>query len=804
MTHQPTNVRTYPYCPPTTRWQTRFRSLLAPVAMMALAALPAMAQSTDALAQKDAEIAALKAEIAQLKAAQAPAPEAPVTAAPATTTTTVTTAAPVETAAQSQASQDQVLQMSAFEVRTTAGEGYSAGNSASALKTSDSLMELPAQIVVVTSDMIHDIGSHVSSDVLAMAGLVPYYRGPAIMSRGNRIGNPYIDDAPQGTGIGLSDNTNIDTYEVIKGPEQVMYPLASLGGVVLEVTKKPLPHVTQYILDETVEQWGKQTFTFDLNQPIGELGAATVTSRVEGIAQTGQGPFYNVHDDKWAIYPNVELDWKETNLVLEYDAVVQQYLPGGTGILTPDGGLYTGLGRRNMNTPPGDYDHFEEHDMRIEWTQRFSDQWQAKTQGTFFNSARGDSSAGYPSTVNWNNDTITYTIREDNGWNAADLVQSDIHGKYEIYGIPMTTSFGFNIQDAVSISKFLFLPTPLLPTIPIGNAAAINSITFPPVASYTGPQNPNPGQRTETTTSNGYFSQTVDAIPKWLTLVGGFTFSKIETVGDTNIAIKGPYIATDANNHQLLHRIAALVHVGKEITAYFCESSTFSPGVGVDYNNVPLPNVLGVDDEFGAKASFLDGKLSASAALFKMELTNQAILAPYPLVNVANTNYYILYGNSNTKGWDGSVALAPFPGLQFIGTVYIGTVHDQNNNPVAATVENSWSIFTRYDFPSYSLLKGWAVGVGSYKAGGKWFNMAGLVLPNNAPLPKNSSGNSIFKLKQDVIFNPFVDYVYSKHLDIRLSCENILNAAFPIGAQGVGLVDPVDPTTLSLEVTLKY
>ena len=140
---------------------------------------------------------------------------------------------------------DEVIRMSAFEVRTTQGQGYTAGNSASALKTSDSLMKLPAQILVVTSDMVKDIGSHNASDILAFAGLVPYYRGPAILSRGSRIANPYTDDVPQSSGIGQSDNTYIDTYQVIKGPQQVLYPLASLGGLVLQTTKKPLPGVKQ-------------------------------------------------------------------------------------------------------------------------------------------------------------------------------------------------------------------------------------------------------------------------------------------------------------------------------------------------------------------------------------------------------------------------------------------------------------------------------------------------------------------------------------------------------------------------------
>ena len=264
-----------------------------------------IAELKAALAARDAEIASLKASAAQ------PAP------APAATETT-SAAAPAKAAPL--AKDDNVLQMSAFEVRTTQGKGYSPGNSASALKTSEPLMKLPAQIIVLTSDMIKDIGSHNASDVLSYAGLVPYYRGPAIVSRGSRIGNPYTDDVPQGAGIGISDNTNIDTYQVIKGPQQVLYPLASLGGLVLQTTKKPLPGVTQGLIDEKIQQWGRSTTTFDLNQPLGEIGEGQFTGRLVGIYQKGQGPFYNSRDDRYGIFPNFSWDWKNTRLILQYGA----------------------------------------------------------------------------------------------------------------------------------------------------------------------------------------------------------------------------------------------------------------------------------------------------------------------------------------------------------------------------------------------------------------------------------------------------------------------------------------------------
>ncbi len=748
----------------------------------------------DTIAALKAALAARDAEIATLKAASASKP-APAATAPATATTT-TAAAPA--GEQPAAKDDSITQMSAFEVRTTQGQGYSAGNSASALKTSEPLMKLPAQIIVLTSDMIDDIGSHNASDVLAYAGLVAYYRGPAILSRGSRIGNPYIDDVPQAAGIGISDNTNIDTYQVIKGPEQVLYPLASLGGLVLETTKKPLPDVTQGSIDVKVLQWGRQTDTFDFNQPLWTVGTAKITARVEGIFQQGQGPFYNSKDDRYGIFPNLAFDWRDTHIVVQYGAEIFHYLPGGTGILTPDGGVYAGLGERQQNSPPNNDDKNEQHDARISWTQRISDEWQVKSQATYYNTRRYGSTA-FPTTVNWNNDTVTYTVRRNNGWQAALDAQTDVSGRYNVGWMPMTTAFGGNLHDQTGFSAF-WLGTPV--TIAIGDANAINSFVLPSVYGYTPPA--NPGSRVKTYVSNGYFMQSADVIPKWLTLSAGLTFSEIETITDTNLALRNPFTSTDSAANELLHRLAAVVYLNKDLTAYVSESTTFNPSVGPQFDNSPLPSVLGKSDEVGLKSSFLDGKLSASIGIYKMTLSNQAILAAFPALNVANLNYYIPIGTTVSKGWDASFALAPLPGLQVVGTAYIGTVKDQNGNPVTGTVENSWSLFTRYDFSRDTPLKGFAVGGGAQRAGGKWFSMSGMVLPGGAALPVNSSGNSVFKLKQDVLLNLFTQYEINHHWLVRVNCDNVLDKSYPIGAQGVGLVDAIPPRTFSFETKYKY
>ncbi len=456
-----------------------------------------------------------------------------------------------------------------------------------------------------------------------------------------------------------------------------------------------------------------------------------------------------------------------------------------------------------MNTPPKDYDKFEQRDARLEWTQRLSDNWQVKSQGTYFNVGRYGS-AGFPSLVNWNNNTITYTIRKDDAWNANFTVQSDLSGKYEIAGLPMTTAAGFNDLDTVSFSKYL--TTLGTQTIPIGSAAAIDGIIFPPVNSYPVPASGNPGTRNEQYVTNGYLMQSIDIIPKWLTVVGGYTESKIETATDTNLASGLPYTATDANGHDLLHRYAVLGHLTKALTAYVTESTTYSPGTGVNYANQPNAPVQGKNDEAGIKVNYFDDKVSFSAALYQMVLSNQTILAAYPALNPEGLNYYIPIGNTNSHGVDGSMTLLPLPGLQIVLTGYMGTVHDTNGNPIPATVEDSWSAFGRYDFAANGPgpLSGLSVGGGANNAGGKWFTMSGLTLPGGVALPTNSSGTSICKLHQDVLADLCVQYRLGNHWTFRVNCENVLNKAFPIGAQGVGLVDPVDPRTFSFETIYKF
>src|SRR5580700_4296492 len=103
---------------------------------------------------------------------------------------------PPEAAPAPSAAADQVVQMSAFEVTTTQGHGYVSSNAAEAFKTNESLMDIPQIDVVVTADLIKDLGYNNSSDILGYFGVAPQYEGEALAMRGVRIQYPYVDDTP--------------------------------------------------------------------------------------------------------------------------------------------------------------------------------------------------------------------------------------------------------------------------------------------------------------------------------------------------------------------------------------------------------------------------------------------------------------------------------------------------------------------------------------------------------------------------------------------------------------------------------
>jgi len=704
------------------------------------------------------------------------------------------------------------VQMSRFVVQTTQGLGYVDANAATALKANQRLLDIPQGVFVMTNDLIRDIGATDLSDVLLYAGVNGHFRGETNMIRGSRTSYPYIDDMLDN--VPYEDNIYVDSIEVVKGPSAVFYPNASLGGVILKMTKKPLQR-QQDIVTLSSDQYGLMRATFDSTGPMGKVGDDIKLSyRVEGAYQGGNCYFKNEKLDVMAIHPTLQMDYKQTTAIIAWDFQKLLHPPSGAGFLTPYGTLYTGRGREyEGGWVPNQMEHMERRGARAILIQRFSTDWEMKFAAQIWTFQRYGGIAG-GSATNWATNTASYITRQNNEYYNVGCVQDDFHGKFMTGIFEHQSAFGFNHTDVSDISKFWTTTAPGYTqsfSIPIDSTAALNAVVVPQQDSggYVVPA--NPGSRAKTYRDNIYYQHQLDIIPNRLSLVAGFTFADIESVNDLNLALNAPYgtqpilpvatttpaaTATDLPGSAWLHRLGVVLHVTKDISLYGLEATIFTPGTGVDYSNNRLPNVTGKGDEVGFKTALWDGRLTSTISAFKQQLTNQAIIGVG--LNPFGLGYYIPIGSTTTRGWDSNVALALVPGWQVILTTYRGTVRDQAGNPVSATYGDSWSLFTRYDFARDTALKGLTIGGGASRMGNRFMTTSGMTFPTGWVKP------SLIKVQQATWMSAFAAYQFNSHWSARVNVSNLLDKQYPMGLQSGLTVDPAPPRTFVGTVSFSF
>jgi outer membrane receptor protein involved in Fe transport len=82
------------------------------------------------------------------------------------------------------ASPGEIVQMSKFEITTTQGKGYTVPNSVGGFKTSEKLLDIPQVDLVMTRDLLNDIGYDTTSEVLQFLGISATTTGESARIRG--------------------------------------------------------------------------------------------------------------------------------------------------------------------------------------------------------------------------------------------------------------------------------------------------------------------------------------------------------------------------------------------------------------------------------------------------------------------------------------------------------------------------------------------------------------------------------------------------------------------------------------------
>lgn len=191
--------------------------------------------------------------------------------------------------------------------------GYVASRSATGTKTDTPLLETPQSISVVTRDQIE------AQQAQSLKEALRYTAGVAAENRTNFTGydityargfilDRYID------GMRLQGNTGfitpqaevygLERIEVLRGPASVLFGQGSPGGIVNQVSKRPL--TTQY--GEAFAQggtFGEKTIGFDVNAPLNPDGSVAI--RITGLGRDNGNQVDFVKNQRFFIAPAVTL-----------------------------------------------------------------------------------------------------------------------------------------------------------------------------------------------------------------------------------------------------------------------------------------------------------------------------------------------------------------------------------------------------------------------------------------------------------------------------------------------------------------
>ena len=511
---------------------------------------------------------------------------------------------------------------------------YNPPTASSATKIEAPLRDIPQTVNVVPQTLLRDQGVRSMQDVMKMVPGIGLSHGDGqrdqVTIRGfTAIADQFIDGL-RDDALYFRDLSNTEQVEVIKGPASVLYGRGSSGGLINRITKKPGVDTSEVGL--TVGSWGQRRGEFDVGRNFEDSGVAfRVTGAIERADSYRDQQFL----EREAISPSLSFKLgNNTKLLLQAEylsdrRVTDFGIPAyrGTPVGVPSNTYYGAA-----NAKDNDYSQSDVNAFGFTLDHRFSDTLSLRNSFRRYTYSldRNNTLVGAVNEAALTASLNRSNVRrdEDGFFNQTELVQ-----KANIAGMAHQILYGVEIgkQD-----KDQFFRT----QNNIATVSLFNPVN--PVLPFTVTAAPSTDNLGILKTAGAYVQDLVTLSDKWKALVGvRYDNFEQETqerrVGQPNLS------RTDT----AWSPRAGLVYQPTLTQSYYASfSKSFQPSAEafpLAANNAQIAPEETTNKEVGAKLDFLDGKASATAALFRLERTNIKSTDPA-------TNRLIPIGTQRTDG----------------------------------------------------------------------------------------------------------------------------------------------------------
>lgn len=262
--------------------------------------------------------------------------------------------------------QEEVVTLSAFTVRDRRSSAYGAQEAVSTTRISVPIQDVPQTVSVVTRELMDDTMGNRMLDVAKYVTPVMESSlssgGDRVTLRGFQVSQRFVDGVNVSGVDGYnmsSDTTNVERLEIIKGPNAILVPGGSPGGIMNQITKSPkFSNFSTATL--VVKEYLGSEASVDLNRTFGDGKDAF---RVVVSAWDSDGYFREQFRQGWLFAPSFTHVFSNgAQLTSKLETLYNKETQGIGAVIDPSIGtstggyarIITGMDRNNAWGPHGD------------------------------------------------------------------------------------------------------------------------------------------------------------------------------------------------------------------------------------------------------------------------------------------------------------------------------------------------------------------------------------------------------------------------------------------------------------------
>jgi catecholate siderophore receptor len=662
---------------------------------------------------------------------------------------------------------------------------YKADTAATGSKIAMPIRDIPQSVSVVKKELIQSQNAFNLRDALKnVSGLTIAAgeggrTGDSITLRGFSANSDQYLDGVKENGQYSRDTFFLERAEVLKGSSSLLFGRGATGGVINQIFKKPTGR-NQVIGDFTYGLYDFKRSAIDAETAYDDLAA-----RLNLMWQDSDSFRDYNYNNRWGIAPSfryrISPDTELTANLLhqEEDGVFDYGVP-----------MYKG---KPADVPINTYYGFPDNQMQdtdvnvgtVALSHRFNDEFSVRNTVRY-----GEYDRKYLSHLFGavNNKTLkvarTQALRGNNQENLYN--QTDFVLKKPVLGFNNTLMFGaefgwenydFKAKNSTGVTPVSIFNPVLTPSVGAGLAADFSGTLAT-------------DRYTETRTYAGYLMDQFELTPE-LKLLGGVRYDVFSASQDDRLSDANDFERTD---RQWNPRAGIVWQPTQLQSYYFSYGTSFNPSAetySLSEATSTLPPEKNRNFEIGAKYDLFDGRLSATAALFRLEKTNARTASP------TNPDLTVLSGEQRTDGFELGLAGEILPRLDLSMTyAYLDAEVTKSNNRATGTVSGqskSLQGMIPVNVPrhsgvtwlSYHLTDAWEIGGGVFYSSERHTDTV-----NEVTLPGYARLDAVLAYHQ-------------KHYDVQLNVFNLTDTVYYESGQTRSAL-PGAPVSGQLSLRLKF